>query len=85
MGGFHIYDFIVVAIIALAIFGSKALQSMARGAGKGVGQLKKTKDKVLAELPLEELAKVSQKVPMNPQQAIQMLVTPEHEPEKKAE
>src|SRR5712692_2790570 len=84
MGGFHIFDLIVVAIIGLAIFGPKALQSIARGAGKGMGQLKKAKDKVLAELPLEELAKVSQKVPMNAQQAIQMLVTPEKEPEKKA-
>jgi len=77
MGGFHIFDFIVIALIALAIFGPKALQSMSRTAGKGLGHVKEAKDKVMSELPLEELSRVSQKVPMNAQQAIQMLITPE--------
>ncbi len=77
MGGFHLLDLIVIALIGLAIFGPKALQSMSRSAGKGLGHVKEAKDKVLSELPLEELSKVSQKVPMNTQQAIQMLMTPE--------
>ncbi len=77
MGGFHILDLVVIAIIGLALFGPKALQSIARNAGKGVGQAKTAKEKVMAELPLEDLSKVAQKVPMNPQQAIQMLITPE--------
>ena len=77
MGGFHILDLVVIVVIALALFGSKALQSIARSAGKGVGQAKAAKDKLMAELPLEELSKVAQKVPTNPQQAIQMLITPE--------
>jgi TatA/E family protein of Tat protein translocase len=79
MGGFHILDLVVIAIIGLALFGPKALQSIARNAGKGVGQAKTAKEKVMAELPLEDLSKVAQKVPMNPQQAIQMLITPEKE------
>jgi Sec-independent protein translocase protein TatA len=82
MGGFHILDLVVIAIIGLAIFGPKALQSIARNAGKGVGQAKTAKEKVMAELPLEDLSKVAQKVPMNPQQAIQMLITTEKEKEQ---
>jgi TatA/E family protein of Tat protein translocase len=82
MGGFHIIDLVIIAIIGLALFGPKALQSIARNAGKSVGQAKSAKEKVMAELPMEELSKVAQKVPMNPQQAIQMLITPEKEKEK---
>ena len=82
MGGFHILDLVVIAIIGLALFGPKALLSIARNAGKGVGQAKTAKEKVMAELPLEDLSKVAQKVPMNPQQAIQMLITPEKEKEQ---
>ncbi len=82
MGGFHILDLVIIAIIGLALFGPKALQSIARNAGKSVGQAKSAKEKVMAELPMEELSKVAQKVPMNPQQAIQMLITPEKEKDK---
>jgi Sec-independent protein translocase protein TatA len=89
MGGFHFLDLLVIAIIGLTLFGPKALQSIARNAGKGVGQAKAAKEKVMAELPLEEISKVTSKVPMNAQQAIQMLITPEKEQgekqEKKAE
>ena len=82
MGGFHILDLVIIAIIGLALFGPKALQSIARNAGKSVGQAKTAKEKVMAELPLEELSKMAHKVPMNPQQAIQMLITPENEKEQ---
>jgi len=77
MGGFHIFDLLVIALVGLAIFGPKALQSMSRKAGKGLGHVKEAKDKVMSELPLEELSRVSQKIPMNPQQAVKMLMTPE--------
>ncbi len=82
MGGFHILDLVIIAIIGLALFGPKALQSIARNAGKGLGQAKEAKEKVMAELPMEEISKVTQKVPMNAQQAIQMLITPEKEKEQ---
>jgi TatA/E family protein of Tat protein translocase len=85
MGGFHILDLVIIAIIGLALFGPKALQSIARNAGKGLGQAKEAKEKVMAELPMEEISKVTQKVPMNAQQAIQMLMTPEKEKEKEQE
>lgn len=78
--GFHMLDLVVVLLIGLALFGPKALQSMARSAGKGVREAKAMKDKVMAELPLEEISEVSQhisRVPMSPQQAVQMLITPE--------
>lgn len=79
MGIFHIVDLVVLAVIGLAIFGPKTLQSMARNAGKGLSQAKMAKDKLMTDLPLEELSNISQNVPRSPQQAIQMLMTPEKE------
>jgi Sec-independent protein translocase protein TatA len=84
--GFHMLDLVLVALIGLAIFGPKALQSMARSAGRSVNQAKDLKDKVMAELPVEELSELSRqipRVPTNPYQAVGMLVTPEEESELK--
>jgi Sec-independent protein translocase protein TatA len=77
---FHLPELIVLVGIALAIFGPKTLNSMARNAGKGVSQVKNVKDKIMAELPMEEIAKVTDsipQVPLNPQQAVRMLLTSE--------
>ena len=82
--GFHMLDLIPILLIALVIIGPKALQSISRNMGKGVGQAKEVKDQVLSELPVEEITKVTRQIPMNPQQAVQMLLTPsEKEPEAK--
>ena len=78
--GFHFFDLIPILVIALLIFGPKALQSMARDAGKGVRQANEIKEKVLAELPMEEISKVTEqisRVPTNPHQVVRMLMTPE--------
>jgi Sec-independent protein translocase protein TatA len=85
---FHFVDLVVILVIGLLIAGPKALQSMSRNAGKGVGQAKAMKDKVLAELPMEEISEISQKIPripLSPQQAVQMLLTPEQEKKKEKE
>ena len=85
MGGFHLSSLIVVLVIGLLIAGPKALQSMSRNVGKHVGQAKAMKEKVLAELPMEEISEISQKIPripLSPQQAVQMLLTPEQEKNK---
>src|SRR6266567_1925473 len=85
MGGLHLLDLIVILAIVLLIAGPKALQSISRNAGKGVGQAKAMKDKVMAELPMEEISGISQKIskiPLSPQQAVQMLLTPEQEKKK---
>jgi hypothetical protein len=56
-----------------------------------VGQAKTVKDKVMAELPMEEVSEISKtfsKIPLSPQQAIQKLLIPEQEkkqPETKQE
>ena len=58
---------------------------MARSAGKGVGQAKDVKDKLMAELPVEDFASVAEsfpQVPLNSRQAVQMLLSSE---EKKKE
>jgi Sec-independent protein translocase protein TatA len=82
--GLHWLDLLPILLIGLAIFGPKALQSMARNVGKGVNQAKEMKDQVLSELPVEEISKVTRRIPMSPQHAIQMLLTPpEREPEAK--
>src|SRR5439155_9280530 len=91
MGGFHLLDLIVILAIGLLIAGPKALQSISRNAGKGVGQAKTMKDEVMAELPREEISEISEtfsKIPLSPQQAVQKLLLPEQEnkqPEEKQE
>jgi Sec-independent protein translocase protein TatA len=82
MGGFHYIDLIVILVIGLLVAGPKAMQSISRNAGKGVGQAKTVKEKVMAELPMEEVAEISKtfsKIPLSPQQAIQKLLIPEQE------
>jgi Sec-independent protein translocase protein TatA len=86
MGG-HLVDILIVAGIALAIFGPKALQSMARSAGKGVAQAKDMKEKLMSDLPMEDIAKITNsipQVPLNSRQAVGMLLASDNEDEKKA-
>jgi len=86
--GFHLPELIVLIGIALAIFGPKTLNSLARDAGKGVSQVKNAKDKIMAEFPMEEISKVTNsipQVPLNPQQAVRMLLTSEQKESVKKE
>jgi Sec-independent protein translocase protein TatA len=86
MGGFHLSSLVVVLVIGLLIAGPKALRSMSRNVGKHVGQAKAMKEKVLAELPMEEISGISQsisKIPLSPQQAVHMLLTTEQEKKKR--
>ncbi len=62
------------------------MQSMARNAGKGVSQAKNMKEQMLAEVP-EEVTQISQqiaRIPLSPQQAVQMLMSSEKEQNPKA-
>jgi Sec-independent protein translocase protein TatA len=82
MGGFHLIDLIVILAIGLLIAGPKAVQSISHKAGKGVSQAKTMKEKVMAELPMEEISGISNtlsKIPLSPQQAVQKLLLPEQE------
>ncbi len=82
MGGFHFLDLLVILGIILLIAGPKAVQSMSRHAGKGLGKAKAVKDEVLSGLPMEDLSEISQqfsKIPLNPQQAVQKLLLPGQE------
>lgn len=86
MGGLHFFDLFLVLLVGLAIFGPKTLQSVARNVGKGAGQAKDIKDKLMEELPFEELSQVTKhvpKVPLSKQQALQMLIAPEKGSEPK--
>jgi Sec-independent protein translocase protein TatA len=87
MGGFHLVDILIVAGIALAIFGPKTLQSWARSAGKGVAQAKDMKDKLMSDLPMDDIANITDsipQVPLNSRQAVEMLLASDDEDEKKA-
>jgi Sec-independent protein translocase protein TatA len=80
--GFHLGNIIIIAGVILALFGPKALQSMARSAGKGVAQAKDMKNKVMSELPVEELSSMTDlipKVPLNSRQAVEMLLKQDEE------
>ena len=86
--GFHMFDLIIVVAIGLAILGPKTFHSLARSAGKSAAQAKSMKDKVMAELPMEEIAKVTEnipQIPLSPQQAVKMLLTPEQKATAKEE
>ena len=88
--GFHFLDLGIIIVIGLLIFGPKTLQSLARGAGKTMSQAKTMKDKLMAELPMDEISEVSRSIPRiptiptNPNQAIQMLMTSGQPPAKPA-
>ena len=85
MGGFHFIDLLVILGIILLVAGPKALQSMSRNAGRGLGKAKAMKDEVLAGLPVEELSEMAQqipRIPLNPQQAAKKLLLPEQEKNK---
>ena len=83
--GFHLLDLIPILIIGLLILGPKTLQSVARNAGKGVKKAKSAKDDLLADLPIEEINKITQQIPMSPQQAVLKLLTPEEQKEQRSE
>lgn len=75
--GFHPLDIIVVVGIALLLFGPKTLQSISHNAGRGMGHAKEIKNKLVSELPVEELSKVSDaisQIPTSPQQVAQKVI-----------
>ena len=85
MFGFHWFELLIIVGIGLILMGPKTVQSIARNAGKGVSQAKNAKEKVLAEIP-EEVTQISEhisRIPLSPQQAVRMLMTPENEPKAK--
>ena len=83
MGG-HWVELIIVVLVGLALFGPKTLQSIGRNAGRGIGQAKDIKNKVMSDLPMEEIHKISQSIPTSPRHAVQILMTPEQKERVKA-
>ena len=87
MGGFHLIDILIVVGAALAIFGPKTLQSWARSAGKGAAHAKDMKDKLMSDLPMEDIAKMTNtvpQVPRNSRQIVERLLASDKDEEKKA-
>jgi Sec-independent protein translocase protein TatA len=83
----HFLEIAIIAGIALAIFGPKALQDIAHRTGKGVSQANAMKDKFMAEMPIKELQSVAEtvsRVPTSPAQAVQMVVKRSLLPDEKS-
>lgn len=86
--GFHPLDLVVVAVIALALFGPKTLQSVARGLGKGVTQAKTMKNEIMSDLSVDDITKVTSDlptVPRNSRQVVEMLLKSDEEKKEKKE
>ena len=64
--GLHLPELIVLVRDCPGLSGPETLNSMARNAGKGVSQVKNVKDQIMAELPMEEIAKVTNSIPQVP-------------------
>ncbi len=78
-------EILLVAIVLLALFGPKTLQSWARGAGRGAGQARKMKDKIVSDLSIDDVKKATDAlshVPRNSQDVVRMLISSD---EKKPE
>jgi TatA/E family protein of Tat protein translocase len=77
--GFHPVELAILAVILLAIFGPKKLTSMMHEVGKGMGHAKKATEKIMAEVPVEDLTKLKEQVNMaaNPSQAVKRLLLDE--------
>ena len=75
--GFHPLDILIIIGVALLIFGPKTLQSLSHSAGRGMSHAKDMKDKLVKELPMEELSQVGEtfsQIPTSPQQVAQKLI-----------
>ncbi len=78
----HIIDILIIAGVALAIFGPKTLLSLARDAGKGAAKAKQMKDSLLSDLPVEDISALTKglpQVPLNSRQALGMLISSDNE------
>lgn len=75
--GFHPLDIIVLIGVALLLFGPKTLQSISHSAGRSMSHARDMKDKLMKELPVEELSQVGttiSQIPTSPQQVAQRLI-----------
>lgn len=80
--GFHPIDLLIIILFGLALFGPRALQSVARNLGRGVGQARVVKDKIKEELQVEELTQLSEdipRLPLNTREAARLLLTEQQE------
>jgi Sec-independent protein translocase protein TatA len=70
-------DMAIIAVVILALFGAKTLQSVAHNTGKTVAQVKGAKDKVMSDLGVDDLKKAAEnlpRIPLNPQQAVKQYI-----------
>ncbi|MBX5456755.1 MAG: twin-arginine translocase TatA/TatE family subunit [Thermogemmatispora sp.] len=80
--GFHPVDLLIILLFGLALFGPRALQSVARNLGRGVGQARVVKDKIKEELQVEELSQISENIPrlpLNTREAANLLLKEQKE------
>jgi Sec-independent protein translocase protein TatA len=74
----HFLDILIIVGVALAIFGPKTLQSLARDAGKSAAKAKQMKESLMSDLPINDISKLTKnipQVPLNSRQALGMLMS----------
>src|SRR6266481_5107782 len=84
--GFHPLEWLVLIGVVLVIFGPKHLQSISHNAGRGLSHAKEMKDKLMSELPVEEISKINEtlsKIPTSPQQVAQKVIQAALTPDEK--
>lgn len=74
-------EILLIALVGLALFGPKALQSLARNAGKGVAQMGQIKNKVIDDLAVDDLRGMASSINTirNPRKAMTALLLSENE------
>lgn len=85
--GFHMLDIIVIAGLALLIFGPKTMQSLSHTLGRGVRQAGEVKDKLMADVPVDEFINIRDtvsQIPLTPQQAARQIAAFASDEEKVA-
>ena len=73
----HLMDMAIIAVIVLALFGAKTLQSVAHNAGKTAAQMKQAKNQVMSDLGVDDLKKATEalpRIPLSPQQAVRQYI-----------
>lgn len=83
----HWMNYVLIGAVLLLLFGSKQLQSLARNAGKATGEVRRAKDRLIADPSLEEIMNVKKsldRLPTTPEKAVRMMLTPADKPSDKS-
>ncbi|GCE47103.1 hypothetical protein EI42_00623 [Thermosporothrix hazakensis] len=70
----HYLNLAILILLLLAVFGPKHLVKMGKGAGKVVGEAKVMKDKLMADLKVDDIVGDLRDVPTSPRDVARKLL-----------